>query len=189
MKILNSLLTNLRIVFLSIVILSILYPLTINLLGMTFWSYSASGYLVKDKFGKYIGSSMIAQKFSNPIYVFPRPSAVDYQANASGGSNWGSKNPELKERAENKIKTEMSEAEGFATVDSVTSSGSGLDPFITEDNLKLQLKRIAKLRNIEANDIAKLLNYPELYEIPLFENSKIFNVLKVNLYLDQNFPQ
>ena len=51
-----------------------------------------------------IGSELIAQPFASERYFHPRPSAVDYKADAAGGSNLGTKNPDLRktiaERAE-----------------------------------------------------------------------------------------
>ena len=43
-----------------------------------------------------IGSELIAQKFASDRYFHPRPSAVDYKADAAGGSNLGTNNPDLR---------------------------------------------------------------------------------------------
>ena len=50
--------------------------------------------------GQIIGSALIAQGFTRPEYFWPRPSAVDYDAAATGGSNLSPANPKLTERAE-----------------------------------------------------------------------------------------
>src|SRR5262249_23447163 len=54
--------------------------------------------LVYDKSGKAIGSRLIAQPFTGAEYFQPRPSAVSYNAAASGASNWGANNPLLRDR-------------------------------------------------------------------------------------------
>ena len=45
-----------------------------------------------------IGSELIAQPFASDRYFHPRPSAVDYKADAAGGSNLGTKNPDLRKK-------------------------------------------------------------------------------------------
>ena len=44
--------------------------------------------------GTVVGSRLIAQKFTRPEYFQPRPSAVDYNAASTGGSNYGPSNPD-----------------------------------------------------------------------------------------------
>src|SRR5262249_49269956 len=45
-----------------------------------------------------VGSRLIAQPFGGDEYFQPRPSAVAYNASASGASNWGASNPRLRDR-------------------------------------------------------------------------------------------
>src|SRR6185295_9047225 len=58
----------------------------------------ANGSLIVDADGKPVGSRLIAQPFSGDEYFQPRPSAVDHNAAASGGSNLGANNPRLRGR-------------------------------------------------------------------------------------------
>ena len=51
-----------------------------------------------DAQGNIVGSRLIAQPFSSAKYFHPRPSAVSYNAAATGGSNWGASNPNLRKR-------------------------------------------------------------------------------------------
>ena len=57
----------------------------------------ADGSLIYGADGRtVIGSELIAQRFVSPRYFHPRPSAVDYKADAAGGSNLGTNNPDLR---------------------------------------------------------------------------------------------
>jgi K+-transporting ATPase ATPase C chain len=72
-----------------------IYPLLVYGIGQLFFPVQANGSLLKadgsfttnDK--EAVGSSLIAQGFSLPIYFHPRPSANSYDATNSGGSNLG----------------------------------------------------------------------------------------------------
>ena len=91
--------TSIRIVFVTMVVCCLFYPLVILGLGQTLAPYSANGSLVRNDQGEIVGSELIAQGFSRPEYFWPRPSAVDYNAAAAGGSNLSPTNPELRDRA------------------------------------------------------------------------------------------
>ena len=54
----------------------------------------AEGSLIRRADGTIVGSRLIAQKFTRPEYFHPRPSAVDYNAASTGGSNYGPSNPD-----------------------------------------------------------------------------------------------
>ena len=54
----------------------------------------AEGSLIRRADGTVVGSRLIAQKFTRPEYFQPRPSAVDYNAASTGGSNYGPSNPD-----------------------------------------------------------------------------------------------
>ena len=70
-------------------------------------------------------------------------------------------------------------------VDLVTASGSGLDPHITVQAAKEQIKRIAKIRGIAEPNLEELiLTYTENPLAGLFGPERI-NVLKLNIALDQ----
>jgi K+-transporting ATPase ATPase C chain len=74
------------------------YPLALWAVGQTLFRDQAEGSLVRDKDGKVIGSRLIAQPFSGDEYFQPRPSAVSYNAAASGASNWAASNYLLRDR-------------------------------------------------------------------------------------------
>jgi K+-transporting ATPase ATPase C chain len=77
----------------------------------------------------------IGQTFNEDKYFWSRPSAVDYNAAGSGGSNKAASNKEYLQQVQARIDTflihnpEVKKTE--IPVDLVTASGSGLDPHIS----------------------------------------------------------
>ncbi|MFA7234777.1 MAG: potassium-transporting ATPase subunit C [Terrimicrobiaceae bacterium] len=64
---------------------------------------AADGSLIRAADGHIVGSALIAQKFTQPRYFWPRPSAVDYNGTGAGGSNKSPTSPDLAERAEKTV--------------------------------------------------------------------------------------
>lgn len=89
---------NLWLLALTLIICAVLYPLVLLGIGQAVFPDKANGSLITDKSGKAIGSHLIAQPFASSEYFQPRPSAVSYNAAATGGSNWGANNPNLRKR-------------------------------------------------------------------------------------------
>ncbi|WP_292010296.1 potassium-transporting ATPase subunit C [Chryseobacterium sp.] len=127
----------------------------------------------------------IGQNFTSPRYFHGRPSAIDYNAAGSAGSNKGPSNEEYLSTVQKRIdslKIQNPEMKNTAVpVELVTASGSGLDPDISEEGALYQVKRIAKERNLPENKIEALIR--EHTENPLLGPSKV-NVLKLNIALD-----
>ena len=134
--------------------------------------------------------SNIGQSFTQDKYFNSRPSAVNYNAAGSAGSNKGPSNPAYLAEVQARIDTFMVHNPGITKSDIpsdlVTASGSGLDPNISVEGAKIQIKRISKVRNISEEKLLELVD--KQTEKPLFGlmgTSKI-NVLKLNLALENN---
>ena len=145
------------------------------------------GFLIAAGENKYY--SNIGQKFTDDKYFSSRPSAVDYNAAGAGGSNKGPSNPAYLAEVQARIDTFLVHNPGIKKEnipsDLVTASGSGLDPDISVQAARIQVKRIAKIRGIaEPNLEALIVNNTEKPLAGLFGTGKI-NVLKLNLALDQ----
>lgn len=132
----------------------------------------------------------IAQNFTDDKYFSSRPSAVSYNAAGSAGSNKGPSNPDYLAEVQGRIDSFLVHNPGIdkseIPSDLVTSSGSGLDPNISLQAAKIQVKRIAKLRGIPEDTIHKLIIFSNT-EKPLwglFGPTKL-NVLKLNIELDK----
>ncbi len=133
--------------------------------------------------------SNVGQSFTDNQYFWSRPSAVGYNAAGSGGSNKGASNEEYLTMVQARIDTflfhhpEIGKSE--IPVDMITASGSGLDPHISVKGAKIQVKRIAAVRNLPEDKLNQFID--EQTEAPLlglFGPQKI-NVLKLNIALEQ----
>lgn len=89
---------NLLLLGLTLAICAVAYPALLWGIGKALFAESSTGNLVLEPGGGIVGSRLIAQPFSDPRYFWPRPSAVSYNAAATGGSNWGASNPALRKR-------------------------------------------------------------------------------------------
>jgi K+-transporting ATPase ATPase C chain len=89
---------NIVLLVLTVLICCVLYPLALWGVGKTVFPAAAEGSLVRDSDGTVRGSRLIAQPFGDDKYFWPRPSAVSYNAAASGGSNLAASNPLLRDR-------------------------------------------------------------------------------------------
>ena len=132
--------------------------------------------------------SNVGQKFTEDQYFWSRPSAVDYNAAGAGGSNKGPSNPEylktVGERIDNFLKHNPGIKRSDIPADLVTAGGSGLDPDISVAAATVQVKRIAKIRNIAESKIRKLVtDHTESPFLGLFGTEKI-NALKINIALE-----
>ncbi|MEP6674852.1 MAG: K(+)-transporting ATPase subunit C [Ferruginibacter sp.] len=130
----------------------------------------------------------IGQKFTDDKYFYSRPSAVDYNAAAAGGSNKGPSNPEyllqVQARTDSFLVHNPGVSKSEIPSDLVTASGGGLDPNISVQAANVQVKRIASIRGIATENIQQLiLINTERPLARMFGPAKI-NVLKLNLALD-----
>ena len=180
------LLTSLKLTVVMIIILVGLYPLLIA--GVAKLAPGNGKGKTLSVNGRVVGYANIGQKFTDDKYFWSRPSAVDYNAAGSGGSNKGPSNPDYLKLVQDRIDTFLvhnpSIKKEEIPSDMVTASGSGLDPDISIQGAKVQVKRIASVRHLDEKNIYKLID--QQTEKPLaglFGPSKI-NVLKLNIALD-----
>jgi potassium-transporting ATPase KdpC subunit len=174
-----------RIVLVSMAICCLLYTLLILGVGQTLAPYTANGSLIRNEQGVTIGSELIAQGFSRPEYFWPRPSAVDYNAAAAGGSNLSPTNPELRSQA-TRIITKMGVTGGKnIPADLVTASGSGLDPDITLSAAEYQAERVASARGLPITTVMEILQKYANRPGGALTPESLVNVLLVNIALDR----
>ena len=177
-------LQNLRLAFFTLLIFGFGFPLLVVGIGKAVFPKNAVGNPVELN-GKTIGFSNIGQKFDKPGYFWGRPSAVDYNAAATGGSNKGPTNPEylatVRERVASLYKAHPDQAGKDIPVDLVTASGSGIDPDISPEAARYQAKRVASERHLALPKVMFLI--AGCIEHPLLGPAHV-NVLALNLSLD-----
>ena len=110
---------------------------------------------------RIVGWKLLGQKFTDDKYFWSRPSAVDYNAAGSGGSNKGPTNPDYLKQVQDRIDTFLVHNPGVKKQDIpsdlVTASGGGLDPDISVQGAYAQVDRIAKVRNLPADQVRTLV--------------------------------
>lgn len=135
--------------------------------------------------GKVVGYEKVGQQFTEDRYFWGRPSAVDYNASGSGGSNKGPSNPDylalVQERIDSFLVHNPSINKEQLPAELVTASGSGLDPHISPAAAMIQVDRVARIRKLDKNKVENLVkNYIETNPI----GPDIVHVLKLNIALD-----
>lgn len=182
----NNFITSLRLTVSSLVICSVLYPAVILGFAMVAAPESRQGSLIRNDAGEIIGSRLIAQSFTQPGYFWPRPSAVDYDASATGGSNLSPTNPALTERAEADIAKLNLKSGQKVPADLVAASGSGMDPHISLASANLQAERVAAVRGLSLSTVDSLIrDNLEGQALVVLGGDPIVNVLTLNIALDQ----
>jgi K+-transporting ATPase ATPase C chain len=166
------------------------YPLVVTGITKTVFPYRAGGSLLK-RGETIVGSATVGQQFSGPHYFYGRPSALKkpYDASNSGGSNFGPSNAKFLEETARRVEMvrKKNGLEGTAPIpaDLVSSSASGLDPDISVEAARIQVKGVAKARGVTESDVYGLLE--RFTEMPHFGflGERRINVLRLNLALDE----
>ena len=182
----KSIVKDIKLHFTTLVLFGLVFPLLIWTIGLLFPKQSNGLPIYKN--GELIGFENIGQKFYSDKYFWGRPSAVDYNAAASGGSNKGPTNPDYLADVEKRIEDFLAKnpevKRSEIPSDLVTAPGSGLDPDISPQAALIQIPRVAKVRKLNKDLVRKLVEqHVEKPLFGLFGTEKV-NVLKLNLALD-----
>jgi K+-transporting ATPase ATPase C chain len=177
----------------TLVLTGLVYPFVMTGIAQILFPWRANGSLVTDEKGEVVGSELIAQRFTDPAYLQPRPSAAGengYDAASSSGSNLGPTSKKLQDRIKEdlkRLKEENPDAEGPVPADLVSASGSGLDPHVSPEGALWQVPRIAKARGIAAARVKAVVDANvEKRTLGVLGEPRV-NVLLVNLALDRQF--
>lgn len=171
-------------------VVGIAYPLAITGVAKAVLPYQANGSLVRRPDGEVIGSALLAQGFAKPGYLHPRGSAAGngYDATASSPSNLGPLDKKLADRIAGDAAALRKESSAPIPADAVTWSASGLDPDVSPDNAARQVARIAKARNLAADQVQAVIDRSTTRPILGFIGQPHVNVLAVNRALDAQYP-
>ncbi|MGA9141238.1 MAG: K(+)-transporting ATPase subunit C [Methanocella sp.] len=158
---------------LAIIVCGIAYPLATTMISAVAFPGGAGGSPVYYN-GTVAGSLLIGQDFSGPEYFHSRPSAVDYNASASGASNLGPGNPALIAAVRERI------SNGSTTADAALSSGSGLDPDISVENAMAQAPRVASAGGLGEETVKDLIRTHTRGRLLIWGEPRV-NVLELNI--------
>lgn len=183
-----NIIRSIRFTIVFAVILGIFYPLAVLGIGQWFFPWQANGSLVTFHHHK-VGSMLIAQAVNQPGLFQPRPSAVQYNADGSGGSNLGPTNPALlKEIQQNIQKIEKQNPNipiQEIPTSMVESSASGLDPDITLRDAQLQISRIAQVTGLSKNWLEQLIKKDTIHPTFGIWGMPMLNVMQLNLAIEK----
>jgi K+-transporting ATPase ATPase C chain len=167
----------------------VVYPLAVTAVGQIAFADQAAGSLIL-RDGKPVGSALIGQSFSDPKYIWGRPSATSpmpYNASNSSGSNLGPLNPALSDAVKGRIAALRAADPGnpaAVPVDLVTASASGLDPQLSVAGARYQAERVAKARQMPPQRVLQMIEkYSEGQRFGFLGEARV-NVLRLNLALD-----
>jgi K+-transporting ATPase ATPase C chain len=171
------------------VLTGVAYPLLVTGVAQVAFPEQASGSLIL-RDGQPIGSALIGQNFSDPKYIWGRPSATSpqpYNASNSVGSNLGPLNPALMEAVKGRIDALRAADPGNTApvpVDLVTASASGLDPHLSVAGAIFQAPRVAKARGLDVGQVRRSIDqHTEGRQFGFLGEPRV-NVLQLNLALD-----
>ncbi len=191
-----------RAIIVMTIITGAIYPVVMLGIGQAAFRNQANGSLVTVN-GKVAGSSLLCQEFTDakgnplPQYFQPRPSTAsdptsktDYgcDPNFSGASNLGPNNTTLLRNVQQR-KAAYAKLNGVPAAsvppDAVTTSGSGLDPYISPQNAYDQVNRVAAARHLPAATVRNLVASHIQGRALGFLGEPRVNVLTLNIALDQ----
>ncbi|WP_281234981.1 K(+)-transporting ATPase subunit C [Flavobacterium gelatinilyticum] len=174
----------LKLTAVTLILFAVIYPLAIYGIAQIAPNQGKGETLSVN--GKVIGYQKIGQKFDKSNYFWGRPSAVDYNAAGSAGSNKGPSNAEYLALVQKRIDTFLVVHSYLKKTeipaDMVTASGSGLDPNISPQGALIQVKRVAKERNLAENKVKVLV---ESKINTAIVGPETVNVLELNVALDK----
>ncbi len=164
------------------------YHVVLWTIGRAVFPSQSEGSLIRRADGTIVGSRLIAQKFTRPEYFQPRPSGVDYNAAATGGTNYGPSNADhlkaVQERLDAVTKQEGVTV-GQVPSEMVTASGGGMDPHVPPSAAELQATRVASTRGVPIERVRALIHaHTEPPALGFLGRARV-NVLELNLALDE----
>lgn len=190
----KTLRTAFQMLLLLTVITGVVYPLLVTGLAQLFFPAQANGSLLYRN-GKPVASLLLAQNMTQNMsqnlresgYFWPRPSAGNFDAMASGGSNYGQTSPALMQQWQERV-LYWQQASGKAKpvpAELIQASASGLDPHISVAAAYYQLNRVAQSRGWPEKRVAEMIEQQIDRSTWFAAGAPMINVMSLNLSLDQ----
>ncbi|MFW6007235.1 MAG: potassium-transporting ATPase subunit KdpC [Bacillota bacterium] len=189
MKNIKMFTASIKLLLICFIIFSFIYPVLVGGIGQM-WSDKSRGSVIEYN-KEEIGSELIGQEFTEPIYFHSRPSSINYDARKSAGANLAPNNPQLTSRAEDSIKKLSQEKMVTEEIpsDLVTESGSALDPHLTPEAAYIQVDRISENTGISREKLKNMIEEDiENKFLGIFGHRRV-NVLKLNIRINEVLNQ
>ncbi|MGW1352721.1 potassium-transporting ATPase subunit C [Streptomyces sp. NPDC002409] len=203
---------GLRALLVLTVVCGVLYPLAVTGVAQGVFPDRANGSEITAN-GKVVGSELIGQRYDLPLkkgqetaapdlkWFQPRPSKglgtnsvnTRYELILSGATNRSGDSEELIDwvTAAKAAVVKDNSVPGHPVspadvpADAVTSSGSGLDPDISPQYARLQVRRVAERNHLPVERVEKLVEQHTDGRILGFVGEPRVNVLRLNIALEQ----
>ncbi|MEU8630045.1 potassium-transporting ATPase subunit C [Streptomyces sp. NPDC048669] len=203
---------GLRALLVLTVVCGVLYPLAVTGIAQGLMPGRANGSEISSQ-GEVVGSELIGQRYDLPLkkgqetpdpdlkWFQPRPSNglgtnsvnTQYSLLVSGATNRSGDSKELIDwvTAAKAAVVRDNSVPGHPVrpaqvpADAVTSSGSGLDPDISPAYAQLQVRRVAERNQLDAGQVAELVERHTDGRILGFAGEPRVNVLRLNVALRQ----
>jgi K+-transporting ATPase ATPase C chain len=175
------------------VLFGLAYPLVITGVSQVAFPNKSDGSRVSVD-GKTVGSSLIGQDFSgHKEYFQGRPSATGNDPEVTFFNNLGPNSGHLmlqiKRHLADYLALEKPYDPGLTSAqvpaDAVTTSGSGVDPHISQANARIQAHRIAAVRGLSLDRVNQLISdHTDGRTLGVLGEPGV-NVLELNIALDK----
>jgi K+-transporting ATPase ATPase C chain len=171
----------------------LVYPLAMTGLAQVGFHAKANGSLVQVD-GRTVGSSLIGQQWKGPQWFYGRPSAAEYDAAASSGSNLGPTSKALADAIRRRVRAILEVERPYhpglqaadVPVDLLTASASGLDPDISPAAAFFQAPRIAAVRHLPLAQVYGLIaDHTKRRTLGVLGQPRV-TVFELNLALQQS---
>jgi K+-transporting ATPase ATPase C chain len=172
--------------------LGLAYPLLTTGVAQVLWPGKADGSQVELD-GRVVGSRLIGQQFRGLRYFHSRPSATDYSANVTFFDNLGPNSKELSDLFKKNLAAYLRRERPFSRglqaadvpPDAVQTTGSGVDPHISQANARIQSRRVAEERGFPLERVLQLVDDNTDGRALGVLGEPGVNVLELNLGLDR----
>lgn len=181
-KIRKVLFVSIKFLLFMTVLLGIIYPLTVVMVGQPFFSWQASGSVIEVATDggetMHYGSYHLGQVFQDKKYLIGRPTDVSQLAPNS---------PEAKNIIAERVQWWQRLSADKTTpvpAELVVASASGMDPYISPEAARYQVKRLAKERKMSELAVQAIIDKYTSKRVFSFLGQPHVHVLSVNLALD-----